>query len=58
MMFSTKYVHGLVIQSNPDYSLVSKLLILETEIKSLHAQKNEEEKVLSFRTRFSGETNL
>lgn len=39
VIFSTKYVHALVIQSNQDFSLVSKLLTLETEIKSLHAQK-------------------
>lgn len=39
VVFSTKYVHVLVIESNQDYSLVSKLLTLQTEIKSFHAQK-------------------
>lgn len=48
----------MVIQGNQDYSLVSKLLTFETEIKSFHAQKSGEKKVLSFRTRFSGDTNL
>lgn len=48
----------LVIQSNPHYSLVSKLLTLEVETQSLRAQRSTEEKVLSFKTRSPGNTNL
>lgn len=48
----------LVSQSNPDYSLVFKLLTLEVETQGLCAQRRAEEKVLSFKTRSSRNTNI